>query len=186
MMYCWSHPQQQVAGFLLSMAKNLVQPHFKKKIWTIPLRTSCYLPLSFFSSYLFVLILFCFWCRVAFVDSSLETLLKGFTVAADQRCISPPTRQNCYFHAMLHREFIAVSTDCVHGWVSCYYLCFLPLPPVSFCPRSERWLWRTLWIAGREMQASQNKLHHQLLAGGKKLCTRNLLTVCKLRGWICS
>lgn len=135
MMYCWSHPQQQVAGFLLSMAKNLVQPHFKKKIWTIPLRTSCYLPLSFFSSYLFVLILFCFWCRVAFVDSSLETLLKGFTVAADQRCISPPTRQNCYFHAMLHREFIAVSTDCVHGWVSCYYLSVsFPYPLCLFAP----------------------------------------------------
>ena len=31
------------------------------------------------------------------------------------------------------------------------------------------------------MQPSQNKLHHQLLAGGKTLCTNHLLMVCKLR-----
>lgn len=54
---------------------------------------------------------------------------------------------------------------------------------VSFCPRSELQLW---YLAHRmdfreEMQPSQNKLHHQLLAGGKTLCTNNLLMVCKLR-----
>lgn len=52
-----------------------------------------------------------------------------------------------------------------------------------FCPRSERWLWYLAHLVDcrEEMQASQNKLHNKLLAGGKKLCTHNLLMVCKLR-----
>lgn len=39
----------------------------------------------------------------------------------------------------------------------------------------------TFWIAGRKCNAGQNKLRSELLAGGGKLCTHNLLMVCKLR-----
>lgn len=152
--------------------------------------------------YLFVSIRFCFLCRVTFADFSYFRycisgdpsdlfILKVYCIY--EPALFSPDIPNCCFHAILYQEFIAFSTDdCVHRWVSCHcHSCFLPplpslfpsLPPVSFCPRSERWLWYLahLMYCGEEMQASQNKLHHQLLAGGKKLCTHNLLMVCKLR-----
>lgn len=69
-------------------------------------------------------------------------------------------------------------------WIHFLSLFLFPsLPPVSFRPRSERWLWYLAHLMDRreEMQASQNKLYNKLLAGGKKLCTHNLLMVCKLR-----
>lgn len=105
----------------------------------------------------------------------------------------------CRFQDYLWRLFLKVNCDCkklcvvsliIYSllWL-CSWICLVslsPFPslhPVFFCPRSERWLWYLahLMDCREEMQASQNKLHNKLLAGGKKLCTHNLLMVCKLR-----
>ena len=54
-------------------------------------------------------------------------------------------------------------------------------PPESFfCPGLKRWCWYLAHLV-EETHASQNKLYNKLLAGWEKLCTHNLLVICKLR-----
>lgn len=53
---------------------------------------------------------------------------------------------------------------------------------ISSCHRPQRWVWdRADLLDGREETwDSQNKLRNKLVARGKKLCSHNLLMVCKL------
>lgn len=67
--------------------------------------------------------------------------------------------------------------------VSCHHLHFL-LCLLRFSAPGRRGGFGarpTFWIVGRKCNAGQNKLRSELLAGGGKLCTHNLLMVCKLR-----
>lgn len=153
------------------------------------------LPVSqsfFFSTHLLILILFCFRCMSNLCRFFLLSILSlenlqifsswRFIVTVDQLCFPLSTEASeAFLLTTVFMDGFSVNLILVFSLLSC--LCFPSFPPCLFAPgqRGGPWCLAHLMDCREEMQASQNKLHHQLLAGGKKLCTHNLLMVCKLR-----